>query len=114
LEQSSRRWHEGRHDPWPFINYILFTLKIAYREFEDRLGQIASPRGAKAEMVLAAVRAQAGAFRLADIERACPGVGREWIRTLLADLKRTEKVTCQGKGPIARWHYPRGKGSTSK
>ncbi|MGA2076614.1 MAG: DEAD/DEAH box helicase [Terriglobia bacterium] len=114
LEQSSRRWHEGRQDPWPFINYILFTLKTAYREFEDRVGQIASPRGAKAEMVLAAVRAQTGAFRLTDIERACPGVGREWIRTLLADLKRSEKVTCQGKGPAARWHYTRGKGSTSK
>ena len=114
LEQSSRGWHDGRHDPWPFINYILFTLEIAYREFEDRVGQIASPRGAKAEMVLAAVRAQAGGFRLADIERVCPGVGREWIRTLLADLKRTGKVTCQGKGPAARWHHIRGKGSTSK
>jgi len=114
LEQSSRRWHQGRHDPWPFINYILFILKTACREFEDRVGQIASPRGAKAEMVLAAVRAQTGAFRLADIERACPGVGREWIRRLLADLKKSGKVTCQGKGPAARWHYSRGKGSTSK
>jgi len=114
LEQSSRRWHQGRHDPWPFINYILFILKTACREFEDRVGQIASPRGAKAEIVLAAVRAQTGAFRLADIERACPGVGREWIRRLLADLKKSGKVTCQGKGPAARWHYSRGKGSTSK
>jgi hypothetical protein len=114
LEQSSRGWHEGRHDPWPFINYILFILKTAYREFEDRVGQVASPRGAKADMVLAAVRAQTGAFRLADIERACPGVGREWIRTLLADLKRSGEVTCKGKGPAARWHYTRGKGSTSK
>jgi Fic family protein len=114
LEQSSRGWHQGRHDPWPFINYILFILKTAYREFEDRVGQIVSPRGAKAEMVLAAVRAQTGAFRLADIERACPGVGREWIRTLLADLKGSGKVTCQGKGPAARWHCGRSKGSTSK
>jgi len=114
LEQSSRGWHEGRHDPWPFINYILFILKTAYREFEERVGQIASPRGAKAEMVLAAVGAQTGAFRLHDIERACPGVGREWIRTLLADLKKSGKITCQGKGPAARWHYTRGKGSTSK
>ena len=114
MEQSSRRWLDGRHDLWPFINYILFTLKIACREFEDRVGQIASPRGAKAEMVLAAVRAQAGGFRLADIERVCSGVGREWIRTLLADLKRTGKVTCQGKGPAARWHDIRGKGSTYK
>jgi hypothetical protein len=92
----------------------LFTLKTAYAELEERVGQIASPKGAKAEMVLAAVRAQTGAFRLADIEGACPGVGREWIRTLLADLKTSGKVSCQGKGPAARWHNGRSKGSTSK
>jgi Fic family protein len=114
LEQSSLGWHEGRHDPWPFINYVMFVLKTAYREFEERVGQIASPRGAKAEMVLTAIRAQTGAFRLVDIERACPGVGREWIRRLLADLKEAGKASCLGKGPAARWHYSRGKGSTSK
>jgi Fic family protein len=114
LEQSSQRWREGRHDPWPFINYVLFVLKTAYREFEERVGQIASPRGAKSEMALAAIRAQTGAFRLVDIERACPGVGREWIRKLLADLKESGKVTCQGRGPAARWHNTKGEGSTSK
>src|SRR5207244_5821522 len=87
LEQSSQRWHEGTHDPWPFINYILFVLKSAYREFEERVSQLGSPKGAKAEMVLGAIRAQLGDFRLADIERACPGVGREWIRKLLVDLR---------------------------
>ncbi|HEX9423831.1 MAG TPA: Fic family protein [Pyrinomonadaceae bacterium] len=35
LDQSSRGWHEGRHDPWPYINFILFILKSAYREFEQ-------------------------------------------------------------------------------
>ncbi len=114
LEHSSQGWHDSRHDPWPFINYVLFILKAAYREFEERVGQIASPRGAKAEMALTAIRAQTGAFRLSDIERACPGVGREWIRTLLADLRKSGRVTCQGKGPAARWHYTGGKGSTSK
>lgn len=114
LEQSSQGWHEGRHDPWPFINYVLFVHKAAYREFEERVGQIASPRGAKSEMALAAIRAQTGAFRLVDVERACPGVGREWIRKLLADLRESGKVTCEGRGPAARWHYTRGKGSTFK
>jgi Fic family protein len=35
LEQSSQRWHEGKHDPWLYINFILFILKSAYREFEE-------------------------------------------------------------------------------
>lgn len=26
-----------QHDTWPYINYLLFILKTAYREFESRL-----------------------------------------------------------------------------
>jgi Fic family protein len=114
LEQSSEGWHEGKHDPWPYVNFILYTLKTAYREFEQRVGEIESPKGAKAEMVLKAIQTQSGEFRLVDIERACPGVGRDWIRALLADLKKTGEVKCRGKGPAARWVYQGRKGSTSK
>ena len=114
LEQSSEGWHEGKHDPWPYVNYLLYTLKTAYREFEERVGQIASPKGAKSEMVVNAIRDQRGEFRLVDIERACPGVGREWIRVLLADLKKSGEVKCRGKGPAARWVYKGRKGSTLK
>jgi Fic family protein len=114
LEQSSKGWHASKHDPWPYINYLLYILKSAYREFEERAGQTVSPRGAKAEMVLSAIRRQTGEFRLADIEAACPGVGREWIRSLLANLKSSGKVVCRSKGPGARWRYRQGKGSTAK
>jgi Fic family protein len=83
LEQSSQHCHEGTHDPWPYINYILFILKSAYLELEERAGQLGSPKGAKAEMVLGAIRAQLGV--LAGGYRTCPGVGREWLRKLLVD-----------------------------
>jgi Fic family protein len=73
LEQSSQRWHEGKHDPWPHLNYLLYILKTAYKEFAERVGQTASPKGAKTDMVLAVIRRQSSEFRLADIERACPG-----------------------------------------
>ena len=103
LEQSSSGWHHGRHDPWPFINYVLDVLRNAYREFEERVGQIAEPRGAKAQLVRTSVRKRRGEFRLVDIERACPGVGREWIRTVLADMKKAGELTCSGRGVAARW-----------
>src|ERR1700754_1189053 len=51
LEQSSRGWHEGTHDPWPYVNFLLYILKLAYGEFESRVWQTASPKGAKTEMV---------------------------------------------------------------
>ena len=92
------------------MNFLLFTLTQACKEFEQRVGQVKAPRGAKAELVLAAIRQELGDFRLADIERACPGVGREWIRTLLAGLKAAGEVSCQGKGPAARWRQLGSKG----
>jgi Fic family protein len=114
LKLSSEGWHEGKHNPWHYINFLLYTLLDAYREFERRVGETTSPRGAKTELVLQAVRAQNDEFRLADIERACPGVGRDWIRAILADLKRKAEVACRGRGPAARWRVVRSKGITSK
>jgi Fic family protein len=114
LNRSTQRWHEGKHDLTPWINFFLAIIRRAYSEFEDRAGQVKAPRGAKAELVLTAIRREPAEFRLGDIERACPGVGREWIRTLLSDLKAAGEVSCQGKGPGARWRYLGNKGITSK
>ena len=63
-------------------------MKIAYQEFEERVGQTAEPKGAKAELVRDAVRKRQDDFRLSDIEQACSGVGREWIRNVLAEENR--------------------------
>lgn len=114
LESCSRGWHEGKHDPWPFINHILFILKTAYGEFEQRVEETAEPKGAKAELVRNAVGRQIGEFRLADIERACPGVGREWIRRVMAEMREAGELRCKGRGPAARWRRNGCKGTTPK
>ncbi len=44
LEQSSNRWHEGEHDPWPYVNFLLYVLKEAYRELEEGLRQVGRPK----------------------------------------------------------------------
>lgn len=111
LEESSRRWHEGKHDPWPYINFLLFILKTAYKEFEERVGKIRSPKGTKTERVAAAVNDFKGTFTLLDVERACPGVSHDMIRWVLRDLKRKGRVECLGRGPGAPW---RKKGNTLK
>lgn len=103
LEESSARWHEGKHDPWPYIHFLLFILSSAYREFESRVGELHSPKGAKAEIVLNAIREQPADFRLIDIERICPGVSREWIRKLISQLRTNGEIGCRGRGPAARW-----------
>jgi Fic family protein len=103
LELSSEHWHEGRHDPWPYINYVLYILKAVYREFEQRVGQMKSPRGAKTELIESAIRTFPAEFTLGDLERACPGVSRDMVRRVLRDLKKSRKVECLGRGPGAPW-----------
>ena len=113
LRLSSQRWHDGKHELTPWFNFLFAILRRAYIELEERAGQIKAPRGAKSERVLAAIRAQPDEFRLSDIEHACPGVGREWIRTLLAELKKSGDVACSGRGPGARWRFIGNKGSNA-
>jgi hypothetical protein len=103
LEQSSQGWHEGKHDPWPYINYVLFILKTAYREFEQRVGQIASPRGAKTELVTSAIDRTGQTFRVADLQKECPGVSVDLIRQLLKKLRASGRVQCLGRGQNAEW-----------
>ena len=103
LEQSSQRWHQGTHDPWPAVNFLLFILTQACAEFEERVGQLKSPRGEKTEAILAAVNRQAGAFRVADLQAECPGVGLDLIRRVLARLRQEKRVKALGTGRGARW-----------
>lgn len=103
LEQSSRRWHEGKHDPWPYINYVLFTLKLAYREFEERVGQLRSSKGAKTELIKSAIEKTIGLFRIADIQRECTGVSVDMIRQALKNLRKSGQVECLGRGQNAHW-----------
>ena len=103
LEQSSRGWHEGKHDPWPYINYLLYILKTAYHEFESRVGQIKSPRGSKTEFIETAINAFEKDFTFSDLEGACPGVSRDMIRIVLRNLQKSKKVKCLGRGPGAVW-----------
>jgi Fic family protein len=111
LERSSQGWHEGKHDPWSYINYLLYILKTAYQEFETRVGQIKSPKGSKTEFIEAAVNSFAKDFAVSDLERACPGVSRDMIRIVLRNLQKSKKIECLGRGPGALWHK---RGNTSK
>jgi Fic family protein len=102
LEQSSQGWHDGRHDPWPAMNFLLFILTQACKEFEERLGNVRSPRGEKTALVEAAIERHAGTFAVSDIQDACPGVGVDLIRQVLKRL-RGSRVECLGRGQAAKW-----------
>lgn len=82
---------------------MLFILKSAYHDFEERFGLVKSPCGAKTEIIDTAVKAFAGNFTLAELERACPGISRDMIRRVLRGMQKVGEVECLGRGPGAVW-----------
>jgi Fic family protein len=103
LKLSSEGWHEGKHNPWHYINFLLYTLLDAYREFERRVGETASPRGSKTALVLSAIDRQTGSFQVADLHRHCPGVGLDLIRRVLKEKRKLGEVECKRRGPKSLW-----------
>ena len=108
LEQSSVDWHAGRHDPWPYIHFVLSTLKEAYREFEARLGDTPHPRGAKTQSILYAIDQKVAPITVAELQHDCPGVSMDLIRKTLKARQKDGKVRCTGRGRAATWRKVEG------
>ncbi len=107
LELSSKNWHEGKHDPWPYVNYVLFILKTAYKEFSERVGDVKAPRGTKGKQVIESInqllsRSQ-GSFTISKLEQSCLDVSRGMVRRVLRKQQAAGKVNCQGRGPPSLW-----------
>jgi Fic family protein len=105
LEKSSQGWHEGEHDVMPWLNYFWGVLLAAYREFKTRV-DTARPvtHGGKTEIIRLAVLRQAEPFSLSELEVQCPGVSREMVRHVLAQLRDEGLIEARGHGRGARWH----------
>lgn len=103
LRESSQNWHEANHNPWPYINYLLYTIKELYQEFESRYQAVALPKGAKTELIQEVIVKKDGAFTVAELERNCPGVSLDMIRTVLKNMQDKKQVKCVRKGRGAKW-----------
>jgi Fic family protein len=103
LNKSSKQWHEAKHDVFPWFNYFLGTILGAYKEFEERAGNVKPVRGAKTGIVINAIEHQHGNFSISDIERACPNVSRVMIKKVLFQMQKDKKIKSLGKGQSAKW-----------
>lgn len=103
LHRSSQGWHEGRHDLRPWVQYFFGTLIAAYKEFESRVGTIASAKGAKRELVRNAIAHLLPRFTIGELSRVCKGISHRTLVRALEDLREDGKVRCLGKGPHAQW-----------
>lgn len=103
LYQASQGWNEGQHDPIPWIDYWLSILLAAYRDMESRIGELSTDHGSKTDIVITAIDRMIGSFSISELEAACPSVSRDWIKTLLEQLKKEGRIELTGRGRGARW-----------
>ena len=103
LNKSSRDWHKSKHDEMPWFHYFLSTIVSAYKEFEQRAGNLKPGRGAKTGIISQAILNQVGEFSISDVERECPGVSRDMIRVVFRQLHDAKEIICLGKGKSAKW-----------
>jgi Fic family protein len=102
LALSDAGWAEGRHDHVPFTEYLLGVVLAAYRELEANT-DVDLDHGSGTRMVARAVESLPVEFRLADVEKRCPLIGRDTIRSALAKLKHEGKIVSEGRGRGASW-----------
>jgi Fic family protein len=112
LELSSKGWHEGKHNPWHYINYVMSIMKVAYCDFVERVGEIKAPRGEKRERVIAGINQllsrSKGEFKISELEQACPGVSRDMVRHVLREQQEQGFIGCSGRGAGAVWAKTNG------
>ena len=103
LQQSSQRWHDGKHEFLPWLNHFLAIIRRGYGEFEQRAGDVKSKRGAKTELLQQTIENISSDFTVTELERLCPGISRDHLRRRLKEMRTAGLITCLGLGPGAKW-----------
>lgn len=103
LERSSQGWHEDNHDAMPWVRYFWGVILSAYREFEERVGNIKAGSGSKSKRVREAVERKVVPFRSADLKKEVPDVSRDTIRMVLREMKKEGLIKSEGHGRGVRW-----------
>ena len=103
LQASSAGWHEGTHNPHPWLNFFWGMLQRASTEFEQRVATLSDGKMNKTDLVRAAILRRIGPFTSTDIERDCPAVSHELVRLVLRQVRDEGAITLQGRGRGAKW-----------
>jgi Fic family protein len=104
LQASGHGWHHDEHDIWPWLEYLLGVVLLAYREFEGRVALVADGRGAKTAAIEQFVRVRiSDEFTIADVRETALGASDSLIGKVLARLRDEGTIESLGTGRSARW-----------
>jgi Fic family protein len=105
LGASTDRWFDdGHHALWPWADYLLDRIDLAYQRFSTRVAAGLNgdtKQGRIRDFVLMHAPPK---FTIADIRRAVPGVSDQTIRLVLTELKLQHRITNDGTGRSAAWY----------
>ena len=87
----------------PWLRYSWGILIRAYKEFEERVGDVDAGRGSKTQRVREAVERRIVPFAITELERELPDISRETIRLELRAMKNEGLVGQEGRGRGAKW-----------
>lgn len=107
LLDSTRGWHEGMADPWPWLTYFVEILAIAYQRFAQRAYTERSDGTKQGRVRDYVLRHARPVFRVSDVRRALLGISDPTIRMVLARLRDEELIAAEGTGRSATWHRHR-------
>ena len=105
LQQSVKGWHDGTHNPMPWINYFLDSLICAYLELEEKVEALRGQgsRAPKSQLITNAIEQAGAPFSVAEICIQLPTVSRELVKKVIQQLREQGRVRQVGKGRGAHW-----------
>ncbi|AMO54454.1 hypothetical protein GZ77_23115 [Endozoicomonas montiporae] len=105
LQRSVKGWHEGTHNPMPWINFFLDALIQAYDELEVRVEALQgqSSRAPKSQLITVAIEEREEPFSVADICLQIPTVSRELVKKVIQGLREQGRLEPIGKGRGSQW-----------
>lgn len=94
---SHRTAGEGKKDAVPFIKYLLGTILVAYKDFEDKFSIVEDKRPA-INMVRKATLNQIGGFTKQDSRELCPSISVSSNEGVLRKLVKAGELKREARG----------------
>lgn len=103
LLSSTQRWHDARHDPWPWLRYFVGIVAGSYGEFATLTAQAQSGDNKQGRVRQYVLKHAPSTFQIADIRTALPGISDQTMRIALNQLKLEGQVASDSVGRGATW-----------
>ncbi|WEV59040.1 Fic family protein [Bifidobacterium sp. ESL0728] len=108
LAASTAGWNENTNDYAPFVNYLLSTILVAYREFDERAAAVSTPISlyhptTKKQRIADVLNQSLSPLSKADIQQTLPDISTSTIERTLKTLLNAGQIQKLGAGRSTRY-----------